>query len=217
MSEEITIDFWFYLYNAAKNFEFSLQMNLNITLKLNQLNTDIVDIKCRQLIDFNDTSLGEVSKGLYLLSETRSQIWTYIRCSLSNTVLDFNLISNNLVSNQSVVFAKESYSSNKFTIKVKDYKGYAYIRELRFFKFFLDKAIDIRYMNTFDNLNLIGYVKFDFFKGKQVVNEENYNGDVILPEAVNYSEQLLPNTIPNIPICEEYDMTFYNNTCVNSK
>ena len=131
---DITIDFWFYLFNADLNFELLIEMQLMIKLKINQLNTNIVDIKCRQYIDGNMTYLGKDFNALYLNLETSLKKWTYIRCSISNILLEINMMTNDKSTSTSVVFAKRNIDFNSLKINVADYKGYAYLRELRYFR-----------------------------------------------------------------------------------
>ena len=214
---DITIDFWFYLFNADLNFELLIEMQLMIKLKINQLNTNIVDIKCRQYIDGNMTYLGKDFNALYLNLETSLTKWTYIRCSISNILLEINMMTNDKSTSKSVVFAKRNIDFNSLKINVADYKGYAYLRELRYFRRYFYEINDIRFTKNLSFLNTLGYIKFDSLKGKQTVNEEIMNVDVVL---VNSKpgfniEQLLPNDIPDIPLCDE-NMTYQNNTCVKS-
>jgi hypothetical protein len=81
---------------------------------------------------------------------------------------------------------------------------------------YFDKNHDIRYFRSdIDTISNLAHVKFDFFKSKQIINEEKFHGEVFLPNSKPgyYLEQLLPNNIPDIPICDEKDSIYVNNNC----
>ena len=92
----MTLDFWFYIYNVQDNFEFDIEVYININLRVDPNNGAIL-VKCNQQI--------LAQEGQSILSESKKNIWSYLRCSVSNILKDFNLINNDKYISQPLLFA----------------------------------------------------------------------------------------------------------------
>jgi hypothetical protein len=98
-----------------------------------------------------------------------------------------------------------------------NYDGFTYLRDLRYFGVYMETDNEIRY--TRRNMSLIvnsGYYRFDFIYNNLITLDYNNVSITLSNVKPGYSiEQLLPEEIPSMPVCDE-DYLLVNNTCVNS-